>query len=290
MKPKLLVSFSGGETSGFMLNWILNNWSDKYEIKVVFANTGEENDETLEFVQRCSEYFNVHVTWIEAVFHKEYRVGTTHKVVDFETAERSNRLFLEMSEVYGIPNRSFPHCNRELKLYPIKSYMRSIGWKTYDTAIGIRVDEIDRVSSKRKELNLVYPLVTDKRMTRQHINFWWSQQPFRLELKGYQGNCKTCWKKSDRKLWTIAKETPEKFDSFLQVEKEYSLVVPASRDNNGDPVFFFRRNRSAKDVLKESRQPFKEAKDDSTNVNFQSSLLDNIEEDESCDIYSMCGD
>ena len=38
----------------------------------------------------------------------------------------------------------------KLKLNPIKSYIKSIGWEDYDTAIGIRIDEIDRININRK--------------------------------------------------------------------------------------------------------------------------------------------
>lgn len=286
MKKKLLISFSGGETSAFMLNWILRHWSNEYEIQVVFANTGEENEATLLFVKKCAEYFNVNVVWVEAVFHLEHGKGTTHKTVTFETATRSNKLFKEMAEVYGIPNKKYPHCNRELKLQPIKSYLRSINWTKYYTAIGIRNDEVDRVSAKRKEQKLLYPLVTDQPMTKQHINFWWNQQPFRLQLKGYEGNCKTCWKKSDLKLWTIANESPEKFNGFIEVENEFSRHIPPSRNDKGQVITFFRDNRSAKQILAESKTKLKKAKDDSTDTNFQRSL---IEAEESCDIYAMCG-
>jgi len=92
MKDKLLVSFSGGETSGYMLWWILKNWSSKYEIKVVFANTGQENEETLLFVQKCSEYFNIEVIWVEAVVNPENRKGTTHKVVNLEWCTQSENI------------------------------------------------------------------------------------------------------------------------------------------------------------------------------------------------------
>jgi 3'-phosphoadenosine 5'-phosphosulfate sulfotransferase (PAPS reductase)/FAD synthetase len=172
----LLVSFSGGETSGYLLWWVLRNWKDKFNIKVVFANTGEENEETLEFVERCSKHFQVEVVWVEAVFHKEYRKGTTHKIVDFNTACRDSFLFEAMAEVYGIPNQAYPHCNRELKLAHIQSYIRSIGWKDYYTVIGIRNDEVDRVNKRYKELKLLYPFVTEKPVTKKHVNFWWSQR------------------------------------------------------------------------------------------------------------------
>lgn len=287
-KEKLLVSFSGGETSAYMVYWIKNNWHNKYDIKYVFANTGEENEETLLFIKNCQEYFDIDLVWVEGVFHKEKGKCTTHKVVNFKSATRSKDLFEEMIKVYGIPNQAFPHCNRELKLAPIKSYLKSIGWKDYYTAIGIRNDEIDRVSSKRKEHKLLYPLVTDKAMTKKHINFWWSQQPFRLNLKGYQGNCKTCWKKSDKKLYQIAKENKSHFDSFLYLENKYCDFVPEGREND-KKMFFFRRNRSAKDILKESSLWNGKIHDDAMDFNFQTSILD-FDDSESCDIFSMCGE
>lgn len=126
--------------------------------------------------------------------------------MSFETASRNGEPFEKVIQRYGIPNKKFPHCTRELKLRPMTKYLRSIGWKkgSYHTAVGIRVDEIDRVAADRKEKGLIYPLISDRPMTKPKINFWWSQQPFRLKLKGYQGNCKDCYKKSDNKLLTMA--------------------------------------------------------------------------------------
>jgi len=283
---KLLISFSGGETSAYLLWWCLKNWQYKYEILIIFANTGEENEETLIFIEKCSKLFNCNVIWVEAVFHKEHMKGTTHKIVDFSSACRNNNLFEEMIKVYGIPNQAYPHCNRELKLAPIKSYLRSVGWKDYYTALGIRNDEIDRVSIKRKENKLLYPLVTNQPMSKPKINFWWNQQPFRLNLKGYQGNCKTCWKKSEKKLYQIAKEDIEKFNSFKILEEKYSRFVPESREDHGENIYFFRKNKSTKDIIKESKKFFGKISDDSININFQTSLLD---DSESCDIYTECG-
>lgn len=262
---RLLVSFSGGETSAFMTKWILDNWKDRYDdVQVVFANTGQENEETLEFVDRCDDEFGFNVTWVESVVDPELGKGTTHRVVDFFTADREGHVFESVIQKYGIPNSSFPHCTRELKLKPITSFCRSIGWKsgTYDTAIGIRVDEIDRMSAKKDEYRFLYPLVSEVPMTKPDVNTWWRNQEFRLELKGYEGNCKWCWKKTLRKHYTLAKQSLSVYDFPMEMEDKY----PSAGRGEGRRVFF-RSNRDTRDVLLGSLCDFEEFHDDSTVYN-----------------------
>ncbi|MFN6013472.1 MAG: phosphoadenosine phosphosulfate reductase family protein [Flavobacteriales bacterium] len=296
-KEKLLVSFSGGETSAYMAKWIIDNWSEKYDIKYVFANTGQENEETLEFINECAKYFNIEVVWVEALINKENGKGTRHRVVDFNTASRNGEPFEDVIAKHGIPNQATPHCNRELKLAPINSYMKSIGWKDYYTVIGIRADEIDRVNDKRKERKLLYPLVTNNPVSKLHINSWWAQQPFRLKLKGYQGNCKTCWKKSFPKLKKLARENEEQFDFFKLMEAKYGEYIPEHKlkklQERGEkwvlPITFFRGHISVEQIIQESKNFDAPVYDDASNVNYQINLFDELE-GESCDIFSNCGD
>jgi len=215
MKEKLLVSFSGGLTSARMTKWILDNLASQYEIVVIFANTGKEREETLEFVNKCDKLWGFNTIWVEAVVFPEKGKGTSYKVVSYETASRHGEPFEQVIIKYGLPNVKFPHCTRELKQRPMHSYVKiQLGWKKYKqsyfTAIGIRIDEVDRVSSSYKKNRYIYPLVSLLPTTKKDIYKFWIQQPFSLNLKSYQGNCDLCFKKSDRKIFTILKESPEK--------------------------------------------------------------------------------
>ena len=67
MKKKLTVSFSGGRTSAYMCYILQTQYADKYDIQYVFANTGQEHENTLKFVDQCDKAFNLNLTWVEAV-------------------------------------------------------------------------------------------------------------------------------------------------------------------------------------------------------------------------------
>lgn len=68
---KLLVETSGGRSSEFMAKTLMDSYSHKYEQVRVFANTGFENEATLEFVRDCDNYFGFKTVWVEAVFNEK---------------------------------------------------------------------------------------------------------------------------------------------------------------------------------------------------------------------------
>lgn len=242
---RLLISFSGGETSALMAKLVMERVAVDYdEIKCVFANTGQENEETLAFVQRCDEAFGLNVIWIEAETNPLRGVGQQARVVSLESADRNGRVFEAMIAKHGIPNKNFPHCTRELKTRPIQAHMRAIGWTpgSYDTAIGIRVDEFDRMAPDAKKKRIIYPLISPFPHRKIDVNQFWERQPFRLQLKGYEGNCKWCWKKSLRKHLTIITEHPEHYDFPERMEREKAHVGPGQ---TGEPRVFFREGRTA---------------------------------------------
>jgi hypothetical protein len=267
MKKKLSISFSGGRTSAFMTKWCLDNLSDKYEMIVTFANTGKEREETFEFIQECDRRWNFNVVWLEAIINPISGKGTRAKVVNFNMAKRNGEPFESMIAKYGIPHVGRPYCTRELKAYTMRSYLSSIGWKKdYETAVGIRVDEFDRISESAKKERLIYPLISKIPTTKEDINRFWSKQDFDLKLKSYEGNCDLCFKKSFRKLMTIVKENPEFTGWWKDMEGKYENYIPESQSHNNfiiPPIHFFRSNKSMLDVINMSKNKFELAKDES---------------------------
>lgn len=245
---KLVISFSGGRTSGYMTKKILDTKSNEYDVKVIFANTGFENEATLQFVHDCDTHFGFRTIWVEGVTHYEPGVGMTHRLVTFETAKRNGKPFEDMIKKYGIPNTQSPQCTRDLKRYPIENYCKSIGWarRDYEIAIGIRIDEQRRVKED-KTMNVVYPLVHWFPADKQDVLGWWEDQSFDLHLQEHQGNCKTCWKKSFNKLMKLHSEDPSQFDFFERMEDMYPRVgAEFAKYNDAPDRVFFRGHTSVK--------------------------------------------
>lgn len=262
----IVVSFSGGRTSAFMSHWMLENLSNKYELHFVFANTGLEHEKTLEFVDRCDREWGLNLTWIESITHSEKGKGQTYKKVSFETSARNGEPFESLIKVEGLSGPGTPICTTRLKTRPMKKFKNSID-RSALMAIGIRVDEIDRMSVNAKKEMLIYPLISMRPTTKGEILHWFKNQSFDLNLPEHLGNCVTCWKKTDRKLFTIARDEPEAFDFFKRMESLYSLV----NAKDGEHRYWFRKHRTVKNIIESSEQPFKEFVE--SNQGYQLDLL-----------------
>ena len=247
IKPKLLISFSGGRTSAYMLWYILNNWRDKYDIVVVFANTGKEHEGTLKFVHQCAEYFDIEIIWVEAYPRTKKGWGIKHKVVTYETASRKGEPFEAMISVLGIPNPDLVFCSDQMKRKAIESYLKSIGWKGYYKALGIRADEVDRINQYWKKKKILYPLIRNGTLKRDVVIFW-AKMPFDLVIPKGQGNCDACIKKGTNDLVELAREDVKVFDWWIDMTDKYGHVNPRNCELN-PPFNFYRGNKSPLDII-----------------------------------------
>ena len=121
-----LISFSGGRTSGFMLWNIINAYDGKLpeDIHVVFANTGKEAPETLDFVHEVSQKWDIKIHWLEMYLGKERPIYRTREVT-YETAARNGEPFEELLDHRKyLPNPVTRFCTSELKIKVMYRFMR----------------------------------------------------------------------------------------------------------------------------------------------------------------------
>jgi len=245
----LLISFSGGRTSAVMTRLVLTRMRYLFnDVVVVFANTGCEHPATYDFIRDCDFHWKFNTVWIEAQnFHPtgETGRGADPVVVNYETANRTGKPMLEFVKTYQ--NSGMLACSSTLKRDLIARYMSRQGWKRYKIAIGIRADEIDRM---RDNPQIVYPLI-DLGYTKEMVNAFMGKQPFDLAIPNdAYGNCVWCWKKSLRKLRTVAKYNPEFFEVPKQIEQMYPEMT------------MFREYRTSAQILEEAQYQLDDYTDD----------------------------
>jgi hypothetical protein len=227
----VMISFSGGRTSGFMLNKIIeanNGLPDR--CKVLFANTGREMPETLDFVQECSERWGVHITWLEYV-RADGKVS--FDVVSHNSASRDGKPLADLIRVKRyLPNVMTRFCTQEAKVKTIKRYLVSVGWKHWSNTVGIRADEAHRVkSSTDKRWTNWFPLA-DAGVNVEAVMAFWKAQPFDLRVVKGGGNCDGCFLKSEATLAAMWREHPDRMKWWSDMEAEIGSTFNKSRSYN----------------------------------------------------------
>lgn len=209
-----VINFSGGRTSAYMTKKLIDEGLQNYI--VTFQNTGKEVQGTLDFINECDKRWNLNIVWLE------YRKPASFEIVSYELASRNGRPYDELLEQRpaSIPNMQFRYCTQELKIMTLKRYLKSIGVNDYTSFNGIRYDEPRRwQKTKDSDYDVELPLVKWKIIKQDVLNFW-KEQPFDLKVNEPYGNCDCCFLKGKGKLSIIAKEKPELFQWWIDIENE----------------------------------------------------------------------
>ena len=262
----IFCSVSAGYSS-VMMAVKIKEWYPDHNIIFAMANTSKESIESLAFMNECDNLYNLKIKWIEADFHDK-GVGVTAKVVSYKNLKTKGEIFEAGIKKLGIPSNVNKWCNRDMKLTPLKKYAdRVFGLNNYSIAVGLRIDEIDRVRKDYKDNNVFYPLM-DNKISKKERNKFWESQPIKITIPAYKGNCDLCFEKSNRKLMTIIKEEPDKaiwWDSMIKkyshIEKENSPSYnDLLKENNG--MTFYRGYKTIDDLVEMAQQPFSKATDE----------------------------
>ena len=234
------ISFSGGRTSAYMLYKIIEAHDGKLpdDVKVTFANTGKEMPETLDFVQACSDHWDVDIVWLELADIKTIRVEgqrnkleRKYKIVTHSTASKNGEPFNHyLMGVDAIPNAIQRSCTGNLKIRAIRWYLEDVcGYeRPWLQMIGIRADEQRRAAKIHGKLedgqDRFCPLWIDG-VTAQEVGDFWLSNNFDLQLPNNNGvtdwgNCDICFLKGKSKRLSIIRERPDLADWWIEAEKK----------------------------------------------------------------------
>ena len=219
-----VISFSGGRTSAHMLRHIVDAYGGRLpdDIAIIFANTGLERPETLDFVDICARAWSVRVRWVEYLWEAPHRT----RIVDHATASRNSEPYAALIDRKGfVPNVTLRACSSFLKRDRIEAFARHrLGLKRWHSVIGLRADEPRRVwrmrardCGSRTGARAVLPLA-DAGVREADVLDWWKRQPFDLGIPSYAGNCTCCFLKGRAKLIRIIREDPTLANWWIKQE------------------------------------------------------------------------
>lgn len=215
-----VVSFSGGRTSALMLARMVEVGLAP-DVHVLFANTGKEREETLQFVRDVGEHFKVPVRWLERWRAEGGKPAV--REVTFETASRRGEPFAALvTERKFLPNPVTRYCTQELKIRVMKAWMRGQGYEHWTNVVGLRADEPHRVAKQRakegrEQWDLAFPLFDDG-ITKADVVLFWKRMPFDLQLRSLEGNCDLCFLKGVEKRRRIIEDRPESATWWVEQE------------------------------------------------------------------------
>lgn len=232
------LSFSAGRSSAYML-WRTLQSNDLATVarwlKVLFCNTGKEEEASLRFWRDCSDRWSIPIVGLE------YQAGPSYKVIDFKSANRNGKPFKTIIEQRGgvLPNRVARYCSSEMKTRTMHRYLRDLGWKEWDSFIGIRADEPLRVSKNRanpfpesKDEEVHMPLAIAG-ISAKDVGAFWRSHPFDLGLPNHNGktahgNCDLCFLKPAAQVLSLIQEKPTRAVWWADQEKKAEKVATGS--------------------------------------------------------------
>ncbi len=195
-----VINFSGGKTSALMT-------IQEYKAGdiVIFCDTGREHEKTYKFINDFEAHENIPVVRLK-----------------FYNSENPFQLMLQKRNFKVIPNRVKRFCTDELKIKVQKRYLKSIGVLKFENLIGFRADEAQRVIKRKQYFKKVvdkFPLY-EKGITKAHVNKFWENKAYTLEIPSILGNCDLCFMKGKNAIISILIQYPELAKKWIADEDE----------------------------------------------------------------------
>lgn len=226
------------------------------DVIVSFQNTGKEMPETLDFIQECSDRWNVPIVWLE------YRITDENKasfeIVNHNSASRHGEPFTILINKRGyLPNPIARLCTGEMKVKTVQRYAKANDIKDWEAVLGLRADEPRRVARLKNghELRMGCSEITAPMAEAghdvSHVSDFWNSQPFDLNLPNINGktplgNCDLCFLKGAATIAGIIRERPDLAVWWAEAEAE-------SRASKPDGAKFRKDRMSYAEMLERSK-------------------------------------
>lgn len=227
-----ILNISGGRTSALMLRRILDAHGGRLPVDVhaVFANTGDEREETLRFLSEIERRWCA-LSWIE----RDTESPHGFREVSFETASRRAEPFEELiAQRRFLPHHGARFCTQALKIEPARAFMRARGFDHWTSAVGLRADEPSRVASHRErqrdeeEFDSVYPLHRAG-VRKADVMEFWRGAGFDLGLRAWESNCRGCFLKSRAILERTERDAPGSLVWWAEQEQRVGATFVKGR-------------------------------------------------------------
>jgi len=200
-----------------------------------------EHEKTYRFVEEVSRNF-APVTVLERAPRGPEGARDQFRIVDIKTCARDGEPFETLNEEKGfLPNPVARICTSYLKIKTMEAFARSLGWKRWTVAIGIRADEPKRVARVRggdwdNGYDRVMPLADADVCLEDVTNFWssFSRRDDGFDLgfptgDNILGNCVGCFLKGRRRLDSIARMEPTALQWWADQEEKLGAFFRTDR-------------------------------------------------------------
>ena len=239
---KKVVSFSGGRTSAYLCKLMIEGFG-RENVDFVYMDTGAEHPKTYEFIRNVNAEFKLNLVCLRIEFSDTLGVGNSYNEVSIDNIKYDLNPFSEMMIKYGSPYIGGMFCTDRMKLTSFKKYCdNAYGKNNYETWLGIRSDEPNRLTSKKGIRYMAE--ITDAE--KGDVLDFWSEMPFDLEIPEWLGNCVFCPKKSNLKLAAAQRDEPELYLQWLDML--YSDTVRVD-DKTGHWSKMYRGNQSLEQLI-----------------------------------------
>ena len=246
MTRKNIVSFSGGRTSAYLVNLMEKKikTGEIDNVHYVFMDTGAEHPKTYDFIRNCVSHFGIDLICLRALMSKEAGVGVSYKKVSLDEIGNDLQPWRDMLACYSTPYIKGPMCTDRMKTTPYRKYCNdTYGKNNYDTWLGIRIDEGQRLKPRKGYRYLAEISPMDK----VDVKGWWKTQPFDLGIDEWLGNCVFCIKKGNNKIALAAKDEPELANAFQEMLETSPIRIIESREDA--PLIMYRGRNTFKSVV-----------------------------------------